>query len=257
MPKRRSRHAHGPSEIWSRDETLTAIADARTQIAARLRALRTEAGLTQEELAERAGIHSKHLQRIERGVENATVGTLAAIALGLQQPLDRLFTDPADVPFQRVGKGLRPYKNAIPLYSLEAAAGLFSAAQEIEAEGHPEAWVAPRTQTKLAKGLFVASVVGESMNRRIPNGVFCLFRALVEKPRDGQVLLVQHHDLRDAEHGGRYTVKVFRRRALKHGAKKQAVLEPDSTDPKFEPIALPNDQAWRAIAELVEVLGSA
>jgi len=152
---------------------------------------------------------------------------------------------------------LRPYKNAIPLYSLEAAAGLFSDPKEIEAEGHPEAWVAPNTRTRLGKGLFVARVAGESMNRRIPNGSYCLFRALVSKPRDGQVLLVQHHDLRDAEHGGGYTVKVFRRRAKTRGGRVQALLEPDSTDPGFSAIVLPDDQAWSAIAELIEVLPGA
>jgi len=39
-------------------------------------------------------------------------------------------------------------------------------------------WVDPKPE------LFVAQVVGESMNRRIPNGAWCLFRANPSNPRN-------------------------------------------------------------------------
>lgn len=111
------------------------------------------------------------------------------------------------VPFTRVDiADLIPYQNAVPLYSLEAAAGGFSAEQQPE----PEDWVRPDGLMAPAEGLFVARVTGESMNRRIPNGAYCLFRHPVAGSRDGRILLVEEESLVDPDHGGRHTVKVYR-----------------------------------------------
>ncbi len=48
-----------------------------------LRQLREQRGMTQEELADAAGIHSVSLSRIERGVRNATWGVIVALSEGL------------------------------------------------------------------------------------------------------------------------------------------------------------------------------
>jgi len=40
------------------------------------------------------------------------------------------------------------------------------------------------------KGVFLAKVVGESMNKRIPNGSWCVFKASPEGSRQGRVVLV-------------------------------------------------------------------
>ena len=115
MAKRRSPNSHGPSEIWSRATTLAAISEARSKLALRLRALRHEAGLTQESAAERAGIHSKHLQRLERGVENATLGTLCAISLGLGVSLETLFSSAPTSPSRKLEPtAAKPTRRAPP-----------------------------------------------------------------------------------------------------------------------------------------------
>jgi hypothetical protein len=112
-----------------------------------------------------------------------------------------------------------------------------------------------------ALGLFVALVVGESMNRRIPNGAYCVFRAPVEGSRNGRVLLVQHRDVEDPETGGSYTVKVYERLGevlTEEGERRASILlKPDSDDPRFGPIVLtPADEIEvRVIAELARVLG--
>lgn len=49
-------------------------------IAADLLALRLARGLTQSELAERSGIDQADISRIERGLSNATEGTLGRLA---------------------------------------------------------------------------------------------------------------------------------------------------------------------------------
>ena len=150
------------------------------------------------------------------------------------------------------------YVTCVPLVPLKAAAGAFSATQAVL--GDEWQWVSVESRTKPARGLFVAQVVGESMNRRIPNGAWCLWRANPAGTRQGKVVLAQHRDIDDPELGGRYTVKVYESEKVpdEDGGWRHAVirLEPDSTDPAFEPIVLENleDSELAIIAELVEVL---
>ena len=73
-------------------------------------------------------------------------------------------------------------------------------------------------------------------------------------------MLVQHRDLADPETGGSYTVKVYLRigEAVDPDGVRRAsiLLQPDSTDPVFEPVALnvADEEEVRVVAELVEVL---
>jgi hypothetical protein len=98
------------------------------------------------------------------------------------------------------------------------------------------------------------------MNRRIPNGAYCVFRQSVGGSRTGRVLLVEHSDIADPETGGSYTVKVYERQGevvTEDGERRADILlKPDSTDPRFGPIVLtPTDEdEVRVIAELVAVL---
>jgi transcriptional regulator with XRE-family HTH domain len=59
----------------------------------RVRSLREKAGLTQEQAAERIGIHPKHLGRIEGGTVNVTFGTLIALAVAYQVSAEDLFAE--------------------------------------------------------------------------------------------------------------------------------------------------------------------
>ena len=124
---------------------------------------------------------------------------------------------------------VQEYVNAIPLYSLAVAAGGFGDGQTPEAES----WVRPKGQTQAGPGLFVAKVVGESMNRRIPNGAYCVWRTPVEGSRTGRVVLVESRELSDPETGGSYTVKLYER-----VSPDLVRLVPDSTSAEFAPIEL-------------------
>lgn len=50
------------------------------ELGRRIRAARAKAGLTQEAVASRTGIDYKRYQRLEQGVVNATIRTLARVA---------------------------------------------------------------------------------------------------------------------------------------------------------------------------------
>jgi transcriptional regulator with XRE-family HTH domain len=67
----------------------------------RLRELRTERGLTQEQLAEAAGVDRNYIGQIERGERNVALVNIVTIAAALKvQPAD-LFTAFATVAKRR------------------------------------------------------------------------------------------------------------------------------------------------------------
>lgn len=55
--------------------------------------LRREAGLSQEAVADRAGIHAVMVSRVERGATDPRVSTLLRIADGLGLPPAAMFED--------------------------------------------------------------------------------------------------------------------------------------------------------------------
>lgn len=63
----------------------------------RVKALRLQAGLSQEAFAEKCGLDRTYLSGIERGIRNPTLEVLNIIATGLHIDLATLFTfhDPA------------------------------------------------------------------------------------------------------------------------------------------------------------------
>jgi hypothetical protein len=122
----------------------------------------------------------------------------------------------------------------------------------------PEAWVRPNTTKRLDKGMFVAQVVGRSMEPKIPDGAFCIFRTPVAGSRTGKTLLVQHRDIHDPETGGSYTVKEFDSSRIKgkEGESRTGTILLHPINREFEPIELTdvNEQEVQVIAELIEVL---
>lgn len=102
---------------------------------------------------------------------------------------------------------LIPYVNSVPIYDLKAAAGNFSELQIVNVEDFE--WTALPSGYKPAKDLFACKVVGESMNKVIPNGSVCLFRKYTGGSRNGKIVLVEHTSLQEKEFGSGYTVKEY------------------------------------------------
>lgn len=166
------------------------------------------------------------------------------------------------VPLRQVSKEERDAGvSAAPVIDLRFAAGAFSDAQALE-DG-AETWVALPDWVRAQPGLFVARVAGESMNRRIPNGSWCLFRANPTGTREGKVVVVQHRSIADPETGGRYTVKLYASEKVpaddggwRH---ERITLRPDSDRTEFEPIEIKlgnGDDGFSVVAEFLLVLPS-
>jgi DUF2075 family protein len=110
------------------------------------------------------------------------------------------------VPYEFVKpEEVQPFVNAIPLFEIEAAAGSFSHDQSDE----EYQWVTLPEHFAIREGYFVAKVVGESMNQKIPNGSYCLFKANPGGSRNNDIVLCCHRSIRDAAYAGTYTVKQY------------------------------------------------
>jgi len=59
---------------------------------AQIRLLRQQLGLSQEEVAHRAGIHVTYLSGIERGVRNPSLRNIRRVAVALGFPVRELFS---------------------------------------------------------------------------------------------------------------------------------------------------------------------
>jgi SOS-response transcriptional repressor LexA len=108
--------------------------------------------------------------------------------------------------------------------------------------------------------MFVAQVVGKSMEPTISDGSYCLFRAPVIGTRQGKIVLVQLRDVTDPDNGERYTVKRYQSEKVADGdtwRHTRITLKP--INPDFRPIELTSSEegALQVVAELVEVLGGA
>ena len=68
------------------------MSDITKQLGQRIRGLRTERHMSQEELSFKAGISPAHLGQIERALKNPTIDTVAKIAAALDIPIADLFT---------------------------------------------------------------------------------------------------------------------------------------------------------------------
>lgn len=169
-------------------------------------------------------------------------------------------TRPKVVPLRRVSREERAAgKDAVPVVDLRFAAGGFSGVQNLDE--HASEWVELPDWIRPQPGLFIAQVVGESMNRRIPNGAWCLFRANPGGTRQGKVVVVQHRSIADPETGGRYTVKVYssEKAQAEDGAWRHTriTLSPDSDRSEFEPILIEldaHDEGFAVVAEMLTVL---
>ncbi len=163
------------------------------------------------------------------------------------------------VSFERVSrKRANPYVNAVPLIDLKFAAGAFSGTQ-VEDLDHDE-WAVIPSRYRARKGMFVAQVLGDSMNRRLPNGAWCLFEMNPKGTRNNRVVVAEHRSIHDPDTGGSYTVKVYwsTKEQRKDGTWRhlEIRLRPDSDDKKYKEIVFGPDSVGsvRIIAELIAEL---
>ena len=70
----------------------------RTRFGARVRQLRTDRGWSQEDLADRAGLHRTYVGSIERGEQNLSLVNIEKLSATLGVSLAELFAPFTDTP---------------------------------------------------------------------------------------------------------------------------------------------------------------
>jgi len=149
-------------------------------------------------------------------------------------------TDQVEIKTLFKTENIKPFENSIPLYSLKVAAGAFGELQQVE----DMEWVNIPKRIKPSKDLFACQVIGESMNKVITNGAFCLFKKYTGGSRNGQIVLVENTNMQDSDFGSCYTIKEYESKKYEdeNGWKHQSIiLKPLSTDNTYQNIVLENE----------------
>lgn len=86
----------------------------------RLESIRLSRNITQEQLAEEAGVSTRTIGRLEKG-QGVSMDTFIRVmmALNIQQNLEALMPDPNVRPIERVGMGAGERKRARPAKSID------------------------------------------------------------------------------------------------------------------------------------------
>jgi len=144
----------------------------------------------------------------------------------------------------------------LPFYDLYAAAGSFS---EMQNSKDFSLISVPSMYSK--EGYFAFKVVGESMNKRIPNNSICIFKTPVVGSRNDKILLVEYFNKHDTDMNSHFTVKTYAssksydENGWQHN---QIILKPNSYDDKYNEIVLTqedfDENTFNVVGEFVAVL---
>jgi phage repressor protein C with HTH and peptisase S24 domain len=185
------------------------------------------------------------LASLEDSLSNVLrVGERRAVAVdAFTRVLDGLFGEHVEEP------RVEPFVSHLPLYSVRAAAG--SLGEEMQAEA--EDWVPAPEGMRLSPDLFVAHVVGRSMEPRISDGSLNLFRLHPAGSRQGKILLIERFGV--ADRSARYTVKRYTsvKRQLSEDEWEHERIRLEPLNPEFEPWDV-EPQDFAVVAEWLRVI---
>jgi DNA-binding Xre family transcriptional regulator len=216
------------------------------QVALRISHARTVRRLSQDALAERLGIATRNLQRIESGQQNLTLGTIERIAAALGAPPGSLLPGPLHLPLPARRRHTPP--RCVPVVALNATAGLIRHPQSVDVDGW---WLLDEAGDG---DFFVSQVNGTSMEPLIPHGAYALFRAQPDAEALDTVYLWQVRENGAPEDGGSFLVKrISGRHARMDGGVDVTLASVNRSHPPMV-IAVKHGDELRAIARFVRVL---
>jgi putative transcriptional regulator len=100
---------------YSIDFTVAASGRIEADLCKRLESIRLSRNMTQQQLAQEAGVSLRTVGRLEKG-QGVSLDTFIRVltALRIQQSLESLLPDPTVRPIERVGAGMAERKRARP-----------------------------------------------------------------------------------------------------------------------------------------------
>lgn len=146
------------------------------------------------------------------------------------------------LPFKILSRDkVKPYVNSIPIYDISVAAGNFSENQEVD----EIEWIQLPKKYTASKDYFVCKVVGDSMNKKILNDSWCLFKKDPGGSREGKIVLVQHIKIQDSDFGAGLTIKEYHsKKAIgsETWSHEEIILKPLSYLDSYKDIVLKKDE---------------
>jgi len=158
------------------------------------------------------------------------------------------------IPFQQSLSFREELRNPIPLYDFYAAAGTFS---ELKSEKNFKLIEGPENSS--SKDYFACKIIGESMNRVIPNGSICLFKPDIGGSRNGKIVLVEYRDQQDPDFNSSFTIKTYsseKSLSEETWGHESIVLRPNSYDSSYKNIVITEENAagMRVVGEFITIL---
>ena len=143
---------------------------------------------------------------------------------------------------------------SIPFYNFYAAAGSFS-----EMQGQKNYALIKVPEKYLSSDYFACKIIGESMNRVIPNGSIGLFKKYMGGSRNGKIVLVENFDYQDPDYNSAFTVKTYsseKNNVDDSWEHTTIVLRPNSYDQSYKDIIIDEKSGagMRVVGEFVKVL---
>ena len=146
------------------------------------------------------------------------------------------------------------YIDFLPVYSIKAACGYFGEGDEVSELG----WIRAEGVGKLNRNMYVVQASGHSMEPRINDGDFCVFRANPAGSRQGKIVLVQHTNYYDADYSGAYSIKEYSSAKSydEFGNWQHEKIELKPYNHDYNPIIITPDDGdeFRVVGEFVGVL---
>jgi hypothetical protein len=146
------------------------------------------------------------------------------------------------------------YIDFLPVYSIKAACGYFGEGDDVSELG----WIQVEGVGKLNRNMFVVQASGHSMEPRINDGDFCVFRANPAGSRQGKIVLVQHHNFYDSDYAGAFSIKEYSSSKSydEFGSWQHEKIELLPLNKDYNPIIINAEEAedFRVIGELVGVI---
>lgn len=142
----------------------------------------------------------------------------------------------------------------IPFYDFYAAAGTFS-----EMQVEKEYTMIEVDKDYSSQNVFACQIIGESMNKIIPNNSICLFKEYTGGSRQGKIVLVENIDFQNTEFNSAFTVKTYTSEKVvseDDWEHTKILLKPNSYDSSFKSLVInqENGRNMRVVGEFVEVL---
>ena len=149
------------------------------------------------------------------------------------------------------------YVTCLPFYPLEIAAGYFGEGSSVPPE--PEFWMRLDVK-KISKDMFVSKITGKSMEPKIPDGSYCLFRAgeALAGSRNDRFIVIRHSGINDPETGFSFTLKKYKseKQFLPDGSFRHVSISLKPLNADFNPIELKVEEESdiKVVAEFLQVV---